>query len=342
MDDHRIRPGQWLSRQFIPLVTLACLGLFAGGCAGQPSVLDPHGPSADRIASLSWFLFGAAALVFVIVVALLCFAIFRRRSPTVEPLPDDRRTLRLVILAGAVVPLIVLAILMGLGIYTEQVLAAPSSEPQYTIDIIGHQWWWEVHYAKEGITTANEIHIPVGEPVFIKLTSADVIHSFWVPQLKEKQDTIPGQTSTIWLQADQPGSYWGECAEYCGVEHAKMNILVVADKSDDFAAWLSTEEKQPPPPTDPTIFAGQQVFLGSACVYCHTVEGTNATGKVGPDLTHFASRQMLGAGVLANNTGNLAGWIINSQALKPGNKMPPMYLNADELQQLLAYMESLK
>jgi len=121
-----------------------------------------------------------------------------------------------------------------------------------------------------------------------------------------------------------------------------MNILVVADKPDDFAAWLSTEEQQPSAPTDPTIFAGQQVFLGSACVYCHTVEGTNATGKIGPDLTHFASRQMLGAGILANNTGNLAGWIINSQALKPGNKMPPIYLNADELQELLAYLESLK
>ncbi len=330
------------SRHVFEVVTLAGLGLLVVSCSPSPSILDPHGPSAARIASLSWALFAAAALVFILVVGLLCFAIFRRRAAEAAPLADDRRTLMLVIIAGGVIPVIVLAILMGLGIYTEQALAAPPGDPQYTISIIGHQWWWEVHYPKEGITTANEVHIPVGEPVYIKLTSADVIHSFWVPELKEKQDAITGQTNTIWMQADQPGQYWGECAEYCGLEHARMNILIVADKPDDFAAWLRAQEQTPAPPMTDSQRAGQQVFLGSACVYCHTVAGSNASGKLGPDLTHLASRRMLGAGILTNTRGNLAGWIVNSQALKPGNKMPPMYVNADELQSLLDYLESLK
>ncbi len=335
---------------FIPgrsgYMILVLIGLLLSGCSGQLSILDPHGPSASRIATLTWILFGTAAVVFVIVVGILLVAIFRRQRPPVDqpalPGANDRRLILFVIISGGVLPAVVLLVLMSLGVFTEMTLAAPATTPRYTIDVIGHDWWWEIRYPNQGFVTANELHVPVGQPVYLKLTSADVIHSFWVPQLKEQQDMIPGQTNTIWLQADQAGTYSGECNEYCGPEHAKMKFVLVADKPDDFAAWIKAQQQTPPPPTDPLAFQGQQIFLGSSCDYCHAVQGTNASGKLGPDLTHFGSRLTIGAGILPNNLGNLGGWIINSQVIKPANKMPPIDLNGDELQAVSAYMESLK
>ncbi|HLU83462.1 MAG TPA: c-type cytochrome, partial [Trueperaceae bacterium] len=211
-----------------------------------------------------------------------------------------------------------------------------------TIEVIGHQWWWEVRYPESGVVTANEVVIPVGETVRLELSSVDVIHSFWVPVLNGKMDLIPGQTTSLPLEASLAGEYFGFCAEFCGVQHARMNLLVVAQERSDFDAWLATQQLAAPPPNDATTLAGQQVFLGSACVYCHTVRGTNASGKLGPDLTHLASRRLLGAGALPNTRGNLAGWIVNSQTTKPGNRMPPMYLGGSELQSLLAYLETLR
>ncbi|MHB8627474.1 MAG: cytochrome c oxidase subunit II [Aggregatilineales bacterium] len=324
-------------------VLVILIGVLMGGCSGQLSILDPHGPSADRIATLTWILFGTATVVFIIVVAILLVAIFRRRQTQGElPPANDRRLLTFVLVAGGFIPATVLLILMGLGVFTETTLAAPSNTPQYTIEIIGHQWWWEVHYPNQGIVTADEVHVPVGQAVYLKLTSADVIHSFWVPQLKEQQDMIPGETNTIWLQADQAGTYYGECNEYCGPEHAKMKFVLVADKPADFAAWVKAQQQTPPPPTDKLAFQGREVLLGSSCDYCHTIQGTNASGKLGPDLTHFGSRLTIGAGIMDNNIGNLGAWIVNSQTIKPANKMPPMDLNGDELQAVLAYLESLK
>jgi cytochrome c oxidase subunit 2 len=221
-------------------------------------------------------------------------------------------------------------------------LAEPDHPADITVQVTGHQWWWEISYPNDGVVTANEIHIPVGKAVEIELTSDDVIHSFWVPNLTSKRDLIPGQTNTLWFQADSAGIYRGECAEFCGTEHALMAFLVIAQPLDEYGAWLHNQQASSVQPADSLIEQGQQAFLGSACVYCHTINGTAASGKVGPDLTHLASRQTLAAGTLDNTTGNLAGWILNPQALKPGNHMPATRLDSDDLQALLAYLESLK
>jgi cytochrome c oxidase subunit 2 len=193
------------------------------------------------------------------------------------------------------------------------------------------------------VVAANEIHVPAGRPVQVNVTSEDVIHSFWVPQLMGKLDMIPGKTNTTWLQADQPGAYRGECAEYCGVQHAHMAFLVVAEPPEQFAAWLEGQRQPAAEPTEPLAREGAQAFAREGCISCHEIRygASPVGGKAGPDLTHLASRRTIGAGLLANNPGNLAGWIANPQALKPGNKMPRLNLDAESLQALVAYLESL-
>ena len=322
------------------------ISLLGSGDARTQSALNPQGPVARYINTWWWVLFAVAGFVVVLVTVLLLVALFRRRrDKTADPDLDsgrERSLLWFVGLLGVAFPVVVLATLMGFNIYTENVITARAQAPERVIQVIGHRWWWEVIYPEEGITTANELHIPAGESVQIKVTSTDVIHSFWVPQLNGKIDTIPGQTNTISIQADKPGEYRGQCAEYCGLQHAKMAFWVVADPPDQYAAWVARQKLAAPDPEGGLALQGQQVFLGSACVYCHAIEGTNASSRLGPDLTHLASRRTLGAGTLPNTEGNLAGWIVNSQAVKPGNKMPPMYLESDDLQALLAYLDTLK
>jgi cytochrome c oxidase subunit 2 len=237
-------------------------------------------------------------------------------------------------------PVVVLVGVYALSLGTMRAIRGQGSD-EVVIDVIGHQFWWEVRYPNQEIVTANEIHIPVGEPVALRLTSADVIHSFWVPELHGKLDLTPGLTTHLLLQADQPGEYRGQCAEFCGVQHARMGLLVIAGTRADFDAWVARQQLPAAPPTDEVAIAGQQVLLGSSCVYCHTVAGTNATGTLGPDLTHLASRRTLAAATVPNTRGHLAGWIIDPQAIKPGNKMPPTNLSAEELLALLAYLETL-
>jgi cytochrome c oxidase subunit 2 len=318
---------------------LLCL-LALAGCQDVQvqSTLKPAGPPAERIAELWWIMLIIAVTVFVIVLILLLIAIFKRRQAAETSAPGG---VTFIILGGIAIPAV---ILIGLLVYTLGVVAAlePPSEDALTVEVIGHQWWWEVRYPGREFVTANQIHVPAGERVRLELTSADVIHSFWVPQLNGKIDLIPGQWNTFWIEATEPGIYRGQCAEYCGTQHAKMALLVVADPPEVFDAWLDDQQREAAVLTDPLLIRGQQVFLGSVCVYCHTVRGTNASGKIGPDLTHLASRYTLGAGIIANNRGNLGGWIINSQAIKPGNRMPPMYLDSEELQALLSYLESLE
>ena len=264
----------------------------------------------------------------------------RAQSDTVLQDPDDRRSITLVLLAGAVVPA---AVLFGMMLWSISINPPVSAQENgLVVEVTGHQWWWEVHYPHENIITANEIHIPVGQTVTVRLTSADVNHSFWVPQLAPKLDLIPGQWNTMTLEAGKAGTYRGQCAEFCGVQHAHMAFLVIADPPEAFARWVAQEQQPAPDPTTKLAKQGQQVFLSSACVYCHTINGTAADGKVGPDLTHLASRTTIGAALLPNTPGNLAGWIINSQALKPGNKMPPMQLGPDQMQALLAYLATLE
>jgi cytochrome c oxidase subunit II len=329
-------------------LSIGLLAILLSSCSvdGQPSTLNPQGPMADRVANLSWAMFIVAGIVLAVVTILLLVAIFRRPGEDLRPEVNphrDRRALTLVIIGGAILPAIVLIVLMSLSISIENVAAADGKDAHPEIEVIGHQWWWEVRYPEQGFDTANEIHIPVGRPVTLKLTSADVIHSFWVPQLHPKLDMIPGQTNTLTLQADNPGTYLGECAEYCGEQHAHMQFVVIAQPPEVFDQWVAQQQKSAPEPKAGTLEKeGQQAFLGSSCVYCHTIQGTNASGKVGPDLTHLASRENIGAGARSNTRSNLAGWIMNAQAIKPGNKMPPMDLAPDQLEAILEYLQTLK
>lgn len=310
------------------------------GCANAPSTLQPQGPAAAKVTTLWWVLFIVATIVFVIVMGLLAYALWRprRRAQDDGGMGSGRFFIGV---GGVLVPAIVL---VGVMIYTVGVQNAIStpSDPAFTVQIIGHQWWWEVHYPGQGFTTANEVHIPVGQPVLLKLTAADVIHSFWAPQLQVKMDLLPGQTNTTWVMADRPGAYQVQCAEFCGLQHAHMRLLIVAEPANQVTAWVANQQSVPAQPSDPLLFQGQQIFLGSACVYCHTIRGTVASGQIGPDLTHIASRRTIGAGLLHNNIGTLSGWTVNAQALKPGNQMPPMYLDAPSLRALVAYLESLQ
>lgn len=318
----------------------AALSLLLSACAGAPSTLAPRGPAAAEIANLSWIMFGLATAVFVVVMGLLLYGLFRPHHQEGEYKPSPGLDKTFIIWGGIVIPVI---ILIGLYIFTIRAMAALAAPPStLLIEVVGHQFWWEVRYPNQAITTANEMHIPVGQPVELRLTSADVIHSFWVPELHGKMDLIPNRINSFWLQADEAGVYYGECAEFCGIQHAKMAFVVVAEPEEQFAAWLEQQAQPAPAPSDPIVQQGQQIFLGSACVYCHTVRGTNATGTLGPDLTHLASRRTLAAGIVDNSRGNLAGWIIDPHSIKPGNKMPPTNLSGPDLQALLAYLESLE
>lgn len=318
------------------------MALLLGGCGGSPSTLDAAGPKGADIATLWWVLFVISVIVCVVVFALLMYAVFRRRS---ERTPnEDRGTDRatLVIVGGAIIPAVILVGVFGFVLYTMNVTASPSRASVLTIQVIGHRWWFEIRYPASHVTTANELHVPVGRPVTLQLTSADVIHSFWVPQIQQKTDMIPGRINSTWFQVSKAGVYRGECAEFCGIEHGLMDFEVVGDPPARFQQWLAHQAQPAPRPVTALALQGEQVFLGSACVYCHALMGTNASGRIGPDLTHLASRLTIGAGVLPNSIGNLAGWIANSQRIKPGNAMPPMALDSGDLQALLTYLETLK
>jgi cytochrome c oxidase subunit 2 len=212
--------------------------------------------------------------------------------------------------------------------------------------VTGYQWWWEIQYEDDdpsrNFTTANEIHIPAGAPVRIKLASSDVIHSFWVPNLFGKQDLIPGQENEIRFVAERPGTYRGQCAEYCGFQHAHMSFFVVAESKDVFEAWRDKQIKSAEPPADPERQHGQQVFLSSPCALCHAIRGTEAGGRVGPDLTHLMSRRSIAAGTLPTSRGTVAAWIVDPQSIKPGNNMPLVTVSPDDLHALVSYLEGLE
>jgi cytochrome c oxidase subunit II len=329
------------------------LGLLFIGCSpvtqpgSVPNSLDPQGAGAREIAGLWWLMAGLGTLVFLAVIGLSIAAVRRTMRPepedSVPPVLRDAPNGHMWIWVGAIlVPAVILAIVYSFDLRTHATLASSSAETQTVIEVVGHRWWWEVRYQDEEFATANEIHIPIGEPVVIRLRTADVIHSFWVPELHGKMDLVPGQDNQITLQADAAGVYRGVCAEFCGRQHAGMQLLVIAQERDEFNAWMEGQRQPGGQPNDQRLRSGQQVFLGSSCVYCHTVRGTNATADIGPDLTHIASRMTIGAGILPNNPGNLAAWIVDPQHLKPGNLMPPSSMSGEELQLMLEYLLSLE
>jgi len=338
------------------------LWLSVSGCHRdhEQSMLHPAAEASAHIAWLWWILFGICTAVFGGVMALLWVAIRRPSSSSADVATADmatsdvatissgRRASRplsplgngFVIASGIVFPAVVLLGILILSVNSQFVLTPP--ETTRTVRVVGHMWWWEVRYPDDQIVTANEIYIPVGEPVRIELTSADVIHSLWVPNLQGKMDLLPDQTNVTWLQADRPGRFRGICAEYCGVQHAKMGLLVVALPRDEYDEWIAQHQQTPITEETDLVSRGREVFFASTCHNCHAIEGTSAVGVRGPDLTHMGSRQTIGAGLLPNNRGNLIGWISNPQALKPGNLMPRTHVAPDDLHALAAYLESLK
>ena len=314
------------------------------GCAGAPSTVDPRGPAAGRIADLWWLMLVLSGLVFALVVGGLLWALFRRGRGPVDPrvLTDDHGARRFLQI-GTAATAAVLVGLLAATLPAMRWLGGQVSAADTTIDVVGHQWWWEVRYP-QGFVTANELHVPVGRPVQIRLGADDVIHSFWVPQLQGKMDAIPGRSNTTWLQADRPGEYRGPCAEYCGVQHAHMQLIVVAEPAVAYDAWLEAQRRPAVQPTEPARLRGAQVFARTGCIVCHTIRYGSAEvgGKAGPDLTHVASRRTLAAGRLENTRDALAGWIADPQGLKPGNLMPRLDLDADDLRDLVEHLAALE
>ncbi len=314
------------------------------------SFFHPTSPQAHVVTTLWWWMFGVGGAVWLIVVIAMLYAARAHRGERGDDglLHVSESTHhameRTVIGAGVVTVVILLAFLA----YDFSVGEALAQHPDraLTIDLTGHQWWWEATYEdpdpSKRITTANEIHVPVGRPVQIKLRSADVIHGFWVPNLNGKRDLIPGYVSSQWFTADTAGTYRGQCAEFCGLQHANMALYIIAEPAAKFDAWLAASRTTAPLPTNSATRFGEQVFLTANCAVCHSIAGTPAMATVGPNLTHVASRRSIAAGTLANNRANLMGWIVDPQAFKPGTLMPKSTMQPAELQALVAYLETLK
>ena len=313
------------------------LGLSA--CSSAPSPLNPASARADDLRWLWWVVIAAGVAVLAAVSTLLLWGVLRAPAPE-EERQDHPFGTHLVWIGGIIIPLVILGSVFGLSI--ARMSGSGGSTPALAIEVIGHQWWWEIRYPGSNFTTANEIHLPVGQRARVLVTSVDVIHGFWVPRLQGKIDAIPGQTNAIDLEADQPGDYRGECLVYCALQHANMNFVVIAEPRDAFDEWLRSQAAVSSPTTDQQILRGRQVFLSSACASCHTVAGTEANGTAGPNLTHVASRQQLAAGTIPNTAETLASWVVDPQAIKPGNKMPSESFATADLQALLAFLGSLK
>ncbi len=317
------------------VIAVAALG---AGCSGWQSALDPHGAEAEGLRHLIWFIGGVCAVVWLLVVGVLAAALLRRRRK-----PAGERAMGRVVGAAAVLTAAIVALFTIVSFMASR--QAPPGDDVVRIELRGFQWWWEVTYPEAGgapaFVTANEIRIPVGRPVLISLTSADVIHSFWVPSLAGKLDLIPGRTNELRLTAKRPGIYRGQCAEFCGIQHAHMALFVVAETPEAFAAWRRTQAEPAALPSDPEARRGLEVLLRTPCAACHTVRGTPANGRLGPDLTHVGSRRSIGAGLLETTRGAFAAWIADPQTLKPGNNMPRVTLSPEELRALSAYLAGL-
>jgi cytochrome c oxidase subunit 2 len=311
--------------------------------ADNQSTLQPHSHAARDIANLWWALLIGSAIVVFVVTLLVVLAALRALSRQREPAQDDRTRVKALVLAGGfVVPILVLATLLALTLRTLPATSAPRGHTDLTVDVTGRQWFWDVRYPGSGVKTANEIHIPVGVPVKLEAQTADVVHSFWVPELNRKIDMIPGRTTSILLRADRAGTYRGQCAEFCGLQHANMAFLVVAQPRDRFRRWLARESKPAPTPATAEERRGLETFLSVGCSGCHAIEGTPADATVGPDLTHLVGRSTLAAATIPNTKGYLGGWILDPQHIKPGNKMPGLQLNGPQLEAILDYLETLK
>ena len=313
------------------------------------SVLASAGPLAARTEGLWWFAFWVSAAVYVLTMGFLVWSIARarRRAKAGEQLDaggNQRMTRAVSYGSGATV--VILLIFLGYDLSVGRTLSPIPRAHPLTIEVAGHQWWWEATYADTSahgrFTTANELHVPVGEPVLFLLEARDVIHSIWVPNLAGKKDLVPGYTTSFWFQADTAGVYRGQCAEFCGAQHAKMAMFIVAEPRAKFNEWATSQREPAKAPTDSIAKRGKDVFVTTSCAMCHTIEGTEAGSKVGPDLTHLASRSTIAAGTLPNTRDALANWILDAQKAKPGSRMPPNTLAPQDLDALVTYLQTLK
>ena len=312
------------------------------------NMFNPKATPADSIYNVSMLMLAICAAIFVVVGGLLTFTIVRFRS---RKMANSREPVQVygsnrIEVAWTVIPVLIVVVLsMATARTVMEVQNKRMPADAIKVTVVGHQWWWEIRYPDLGIVTANELHVPlstVAKPAhtFLKLESADVAHSFWVPQLSGKVDLIPGITNSMWLDPRQEGIYLGNCAEYCGTQHANMLIRVIVDSPADFDKWTAAQKQNAA--SDPQLETARSKFLSLNCINCHTVSGTAAAGTFGPDLSHLMSRATLGSGVLPNTVENLRSWVKDPQAIKRGNLMPNLQLNARELDQVVMYLASLK
>jgi cytochrome c oxidase subunit 2 len=321
--------------------------------SGKQTPLAPAGPQALHIEHTLLLIFWITSIVFVVVMAVLALGVLRQRVQDIEmsaPLRlDPAVEKRATWIVGSAIALTVILLFVMLidSFITSHKTAVLAASPALKINVYGHQWWWEVEYPNEEqpyriVRTANEIHVPAGAVVDIHGTSRDVIHSFWAPNIDGKKDLLPGYWNDLTLEVDQPGTWRGQCAEFCGLQHAHMAFDIVAQSREDFNNWYLSQLTPASQPQTLQAQHGRDVFFSHPCVMCHTIRGTDANAKVGPDLTHVASRSMIAAGTLKNNAGNLSSWISNAQSIKPGSRMPPNPMPASDLNDLVAYLETLR
>jgi cytochrome c oxidase subunit II len=341
------------TRTITRLISTLVVALFVSSCGGIQNSINPAGPNAENISRLWWLMFIVCSIVFLLVLITVLLSLRNRtveaadRVPELEPSKESERRRRNVVISATTITVIVLFVFLIASYSSGRSLRLNDpTRNGLSIELTGHQWWWEVRYqdvdASNIFTTANEIHIPVGVPVTFTLYGGDVIHSFWVPNLAGKKDLIPGKVNTLWLQADKPGVYRGQCAEYCGLQHAQMALWVIAEPQEQFNAWKQSQTQTSITPASDSQKRGQQVFLSSTCVMCHAINGTTAGSNIGPNLTHVGSRNTLAAATMANTRDHLAQWIKDSQQIKPGNKMPQNNLSDADLNSLVDYLQSLK
>jgi cytochrome c oxidase subunit 2 len=333
-------------------LAFSTLPVNAAHATPQQDVLTPAGIQSTHILRLWNLTLVVCGVVFALVLLAMVVAVVRRRSrgkdypPDLSALTAPERRVRRVILIVSGVSVVALVGLIVADVLTDRALSMLPAEDPVRIEMTGAQWWWQAVYppadGRPGFTTANELHVPVGRAVIVSLKAGDVIHSFWVPNLHGKKDMLPGIDSTIEFRADQGGVYRGQCAQFCGAEHALMAMLVIAEPADRYATWVDQQARPAVSTDDPIALKGMQTFEQSACAGCHTVRGTSASGSIGPDLTHLMSRQTIAAGLLANTAQNLDAWIENPGALKPGTTMPAVPLSDQDRQALVKWLVTLR
>jgi cytochrome c oxidase subunit II len=308
----------------------------------SPNALDPQSPLARAIYDLGIVSTVVFALIFVIVTGAITFSIFRFRTRAGEPDPRQIFGNRKVEIAWTIIPFLIVIFLFVITLSAMN-RADPPPAPSPDLVITGHQFWWEVDYPGSGVITANEIHIPTGKRLSVRLESKDVLHEFWVPKLTRKMSNVPGQPNHIWLQADKPGDYIGQCSEFCGTQHAWMRILVVADEPAQFEQWQQAQRKPAQPPTNDAALKGQELFRTMSCINCHAINGVpGANLRVAPDLTHVGSRKQLASGTIDNTPANMRLWLKSPQHIKPGALMPDFTFTDEQLDQLSEYLSTLR